>query len=177
MSGELSASAGPRLFGPADLITALRLPLAVAFPLVDDWRWRLAFVGVAGLSDLVDGSIARRLGPSRMGAVLDPVADKIFMLSAFLTLVGTQAMGVLAIWELAAVLARDFAAIAAFVVTLVRRRPIALPARLAGKLVTTGQFLVLIALVMGWEIVRPLAWVTALMGVYAIVDYWRARPK
>jgi len=163
-----------RLIGPADFVTAIRIPLALAFPFVPDWTWRLAFVAVAGLSDVLDGWIARRIGSSRIGAVLDPIADKAFMLSAFVTLVGTQAREVLALWELALVLSRDLAAIAAFFTYLALHKRVTLPARLSGKLVTVGQFLVLLAILLDWPCVRPLAWLTAAVAMWSIADYFRA---
>src|SRR2546427_12723622 len=69
---------------PADLLTALRLPLAAAFPFVHQPAWQLAIVGAAAASDFFDGMLARRFGGSRAGAVLDPTADKVFMAGAFL---------------------------------------------------------------------------------------------
>jgi CDP-diacylglycerol--glycerol-3-phosphate 3-phosphatidyltransferase/cardiolipin synthase len=163
-----------RLIGPADFVTAIRLPLAVAFPLVPDWTWRMAFVLLAGITDVLDGWLARRLGSSRIGAVLDPIADKSFMLSAFLTLIGTQATEVLTIWELGLVLSRDLASIAAFCTYAAMHRQVTLPARLSGKLVTVCQFLVLLAILFGWEHVRPLAWLTGAAALVSIVDYYRA---
>ncbi len=162
-----------RKVGPADLITALRLPLAAAFVVVDDWRWRMVFVVLAGLSDYLDGIVARRMGASRFGVVLDPIADKTFMVAAFLTLVGGQLTELISIWELLAVLLRDFAAIAAFVGTVIVRRPLTLPARWSGKCVTVGQFAVLVALVLHWPAVRPLAWATAAVSLWSVVDYFR----
>lgn len=163
-----------RLIGPADFVTAIRLPLAVAFPLVPDWRWRIAFVALAGISDVLDGWIARRIGSSRIGAVLDPIADKAFMLSAFLTLIGTQVREVLTLWELALVLSRDLAAIAAFFTYLALHKRVTLPARLSGKLVTVGQFLVLLAILFDGPYVRPLAWATGAIAIWSIGDYFRA---
>src|SRR5262245_3746381 len=69
---------------PADAFTAVRIPLGVAFLLVDDSQWRLVILIAASLSDFADGIIARRFGGSRLGAFLDPVADKFFMACAFL---------------------------------------------------------------------------------------------
>ena len=84
----------------ADLLTAIRLPLAVAFPLASGPELRFAILLAAAGSDLLDGTVARRYGASRLGAVLDPIADKLFMASAF----GVVAFsGRLAWWEVAAV--------------------------------------------------------------------------
>jgi CDP-diacylglycerol--glycerol-3-phosphate 3-phosphatidyltransferase/cardiolipin synthase len=160
----------PRL-GAADLFTALRLPLAVLFILVSQPVWRLAILAVAAASDLLDGFLARRLGPSRLGVVLDPIADKLFMACAF----GVVAFsGRLAFYEVIGVLLRDIAATAAFAVTALNHRALAIPARAGGKAVTLGQVLTLAAFLADSPLLRPLAWATGAIGLYAIWDYARA---
>jgi CDP-diacylglycerol--glycerol-3-phosphate 3-phosphatidyltransferase/cardiolipin synthase len=156
---------------PADALTALRLPLAVMFPMVSQPAVRLTIIGVAAASDFFDGILARRFGGSRTGAVLDPVADKIFMASAFLTL---WRSGLLLWWEIAGVLLRDLVALGGALTVWLRHRPVALPARAGGKAVTVGQVLTLVAFVAESPLVRPLAWATAAVSVYALWDYGRA---
>lgn len=154
----------------ADLLTASRIPLAVAFPFVQSPLWQLAIIAVVAVTDVLDGWLARRYGGSRLGAVLDPIADKLFMVAAFLTV---AERGLLTWWEMLGVLARDIvAAIAAFTVWLLGR-PTALPARAGGKAVTILQLLTLTAFIMESPLVRPLAWATAAVAVYAIWDYAR----
>lgn len=157
-------------FTVADAFTVVRLPLAVAFPLVDD-TWRLVVLAVAGGSDLLDGFLARRLGSSRFGPVIDPVADKLFMAVAFGTVLFS---GELTWWELVGVLARDITASVAFFVTAVRGRASAIPARAGGKAVTFLQVTTLFAFVLNSPFLRPLAWATAAVALYAIWDYTRA---
>ena len=156
---------------PADALTSLRVPLAVAFPLVHGPSLRLAIIGVAAASDFFDGKLARRFGGSRLGAVLDPVADKLFRASAFLTL---WRSGLLLWWEIAGVLLRDIVAVGGALTVWIRHRPVALPARAGGKAVTVGQVLTLVAFVAESPLVRPLAWATAAVSVYALWDYGRA---
>ncbi len=159
----------PRL-GAADVFTALRLPLAALFVLVSHPAWRLAILAVAAASDLLDGFLARRLGPSGLGAVLDPIADKLFMACAF----GVVAFsGRLAVYEVIAVLLRDIAATVAFVVTALLHRALAIPARAGGKAVTLAQVLTLVAFLADSTLLRPLAWATGAIGLYAIWDYAR----
>src|SRR5712691_8782358 len=132
----------------ADLLTALRVPLAIAFPFVRQPGWQLACVGAAAASDFFDGMLARRFGSSRAGALLDPVADKLFMAAAFLTVARRVLLHPLEI--------------------------VALPARAGGKAVTVLQLLTLVAFIAESPLVRPLAWATAAIGLYAIWDYGRA---
>jgi CDP-diacylglycerol--glycerol-3-phosphate 3-phosphatidyltransferase/cardiolipin synthase len=144
--------------------------LAVSFLVVDDVWARVAIVAVAAATDLLDGPIARRFGSSALGAVLDPIADKLFMACAF----GVVAFSRRLEWyEIAGVLIRDIVATVAFAVTAISRRPSASPARLGGKAVTVGQCLTLMAFLLDWPLLRPLAWATAAVGLYAIWDYSR----
>ena len=162
-------------FTPADALTSLRLPLAVAFPLVTAMPLRLAIIAVAAASDFFDGRVARRYGGSRAGAILDPVADKVFMASAFLTL---WRSGLLVGWEIAGVLLRDIFAAGGGLAVWLFHRPATFPARAGGKAVTVGQVLTLVAFVVESPLVRPLAWATAAISVYALWDYGRAlRPR
>jgi len=152
----------------------VRIPLAVAFIALRGMEWRLAILASAGASDFADGFVARRLGGSRLGSFLDPVADKFFMACAFAVVLLDHALTPL---EVLGVLARDIGAAVAFLVTLVLRRPAAIPARLGGKAVTIGQLLTLLAFVLGSLLLRPLAWATAAVALYAIWDYVRAAPQ
>lgn len=157
----------------ADLLSVLRVPIAIAFPFATDPA-RLGLLAAAGASDLLDGPIARRYGSSRFGSFIDPVADKLFAASAF----GVVAVsGRLELYEVAAVLLRDIVATMAFVATFLSRRPRAIPARAGGKAVTVGQVLTLVAFLTGSPLLRPTAWATAGIGLYAIWDYYRVAPS
>lgn len=165
------------LFRAPDVLTALRLPLAAAFVLVPGTAWRLAIVGVAAATDLLDGIWARRIGGSRAGAVLDPVADKLFMAAAFVVVLQSGRLHPL---EIGAVLLRDLVAFAAFLTAAALGRPTALPARAGGKAVTVCQLLALIAFLAESPLLQPLAWATGAISVYAIADYSHAaltRPR
>ncbi|MBA3259086.1 MAG: CDP-alcohol phosphatidyltransferase family protein [Gemmatimonadales bacterium] len=156
----------------ADLVSAVRVPLAVAFPLVSNPA-RLGILAAAAVTDLLDGPLARRFGSSVLGSVIDPVADKLFMASAF----GVVAFsGRLQPYEIAGVLLRDIVATVAFASTLLSHRPRAIPARAGGKAVTVAQMLTLVAFLTDSQLLRPMAWATAGIAVYAIWDYYRIAP-
>ena len=158
-------------WSPADFLTAVRIPLAAAFLLVPDHGWRLAILASAAASDFADGFVARRWGGSRLGAFLDPVADKLFMACAFAVILIS---GDLSPLEILGVLARDFAAAFTFLATVLLRRPAAIPARLGGKVVTVGQLLTVLAFLLSSTLLRPVAWATAAVALYAIWDYVQA---
>jgi CDP-diacylglycerol--glycerol-3-phosphate 3-phosphatidyltransferase/cardiolipin synthase len=158
----------------ADLLSLLRIPLAAAFVLVSDRTWQLGIVGMAALSDLLDGPVARRFGSSVFGPVLDPIADKVFMAGA----VGVVAFsGKLEVYEIVGVLLRDIAATVAFAATLLSHRPRAIPARSSGKAVTVAQVLTLVAFLLDSPYLRPIAWATSGIAVIAIWDYYRVAPR
>jgi phosphatidylglycerophosphate synthase len=163
--------AHPR-WGIADFCSALRIPLAVGFVLAPSSRARLVLLVAAALADALDGVLARRFGPSRMGAFVDPVADRLFMACTF-GVVGFS--GLLHWWEVAGVLLRDIAASIAFFVTAGLGRASSIPARLGGKAVTLAQLLTLLAFLTAPEYLRPMAWATTAIGLYAIWDYYNAR--
>ena len=156
------------------MLTALRLPLAAMFPFVATPAWQLAIVAAAAVSDVADGLLARRFGSSRAGAVLDPVVDKLFMAVAFVTV---ARRGMLDWYELIGVLLRDILAVLGFLATWLLRRPVALPARAGGKAVTIAQLLTLVAAITDWTYTRHLAWATAAIAVYAILDYGRTAAR
>ena len=60
--------------GLADAVSALRLPLAVLFIVCPSTPQRLSILAAAAVTDLLDGWIARWLGPSRLGAFVDALA-------------------------------------------------------------------------------------------------------
>jgi phosphatidylglycerophosphate synthase len=81
----LDARPGPAAHGAPRLLSALRLVLAPLYVLALEASATLplAIALIAAVSDFVDGRLARRLGTaSRAGAVLDVVADGVFVLTA-----------------------------------------------------------------------------------------------
>jgi phosphatidylglycerophosphate synthase len=156
----------------ADLLSVVRIPLAVAFPLVSN-TWRMVILAIAAATDLLDGPLARRFGSSALGSVIDPVADKLFMAAAF----GVVAVsGKLEPYEIVGVLLRDIVATVAFLATVFSYRPRAIPARAGGKAVTVAQVLTLAAFLAESPLLRPMAWATTAIAVYAIWDYYRVAP-
>jgi cardiolipin synthase len=91
---------------PPNVMSILRLPLAALFPFVAHARApAMAVLSAAGLTDILDGWLARENGQcTATGAVLDPIADKVFALSVVATLV---ARGKLPRWGIPALLARE----------------------------------------------------------------------
>ncbi|OGU02430.1 MAG: hypothetical protein A2085_07485 [Gemmatimonadetes bacterium GWC2_71_10] len=167
-TGKERQGRGQRALGAADAVSLARLPLAIIFVATERTDVRLVTLAVAAASDLLDGWMARRLGPSRVGAVVDPITDKLFMVAAFAML---ALAGALAPLEILGVLLRDLLTPLGFLLTVALRRPLAVPARAGGKLVTVGQSLTLFAWLIDSPYLRPMAWATAAMALYALADY------
>ena len=172
-SHRLRADQDRPAFTVADFLSAVRIPLAIAFPFVSN-TWRVVVLVAAAASDLLDGQLARRFGSSRFGSVIDPVADKLFMAAAF----GVVALsGKLEPYEIVGVLLRDIVATIAFLATIFSHRPRAIPARAGGKAVTVAQLLTLLAFLADSPRLRELAWATTAIALYAIWDYYHVAPR
>jgi len=145
--------------------------MAAGFALVDDPAARVALLAGATLSDWLDGFLARRRSRgTRWGALLDPIADKTFVLSAFLTML---AAGRLTIVGLLVVLSRDVATLIGFLVAwrLPELKASRFKARFPGKVVTTLQLATLFVLVLVPRATVPLIAATGIASVAAITDY------
>ena len=87
------------------LARLLSVPFNVWLIMIDHWRMALFVFCLAGLSDAVDGFLAKKFGmQSRLGRYLDPIADKVLLVSIFLVL-GSQ--GHLPLWLVILVVSRD----------------------------------------------------------------------
>ena len=105
----------------ANLLTFLRMALIPVFAIFLVYHregWALLVFTVAGVSDGIDGFIARRMKQeSELGTIIDPIADKLLMTTAFimLTIPGLLSPGrhlPVPFWVTAAVIGRDVLIIA-----------------------------------------------------------------
>jgi len=101
----------------ANQLTLLRMLLIPGFVLLVVYAhlgWALFVLAVAGVTDALDGLIARRTGQkTTLGAWLDPMADKLLLTSAFivLTVPGTTLVNRMPLWLTVIILSRDIAII------------------------------------------------------------------
>jgi len=182
----------------ANRITLSRLGLTVVFVVALNSSWQyarttaLVIFLIAGLTDFVDGEIARRYGVvTNFGKLMDPLVDKIMMAAAFISLVPLKAVPA---WAATTVVARDF------LITGLRLMASAkgqiLPAERLGKQKTSWQiitivfFLTLLSLAelrhanekstwwfRAWTEAGPvLVWITVALTIYSAVGFtWRNR--
>lgn len=132
-----------------NMITIMRLLLVPAVVLAMlNMRWDWAFAGflVAGISDGVDGFIARRFNQqSRLGAYLDPMADKVLLVSVFVVM---GFIGELPLWLVVTMVSRDALIICAVLLSTVMAHPVEMKPLYVSKANTAAQ-IVLAAVVLG----------------------------
>jgi CDP-diacylglycerol--glycerol-3-phosphate 3-phosphatidyltransferase/cardiolipin synthase len=161
----------PALLTLPNVISLARLPLAALFLVADTTAERLTILGMASASDFIDGWLARRFGrTTRSGALLDPIADKTFVLAALTAFV---AAGTLSTGEYFVILSRDFATAIGFVVAwrMPGLDPRNFKARLSGKIVTVLQLAAILALTVSPQTMRWLVPVIGVMSAVSIIDY------
>ncbi len=128
--------------GLANWLTVLRILLVPVFVTLLVYRrpgWALGVFVLAALTDLLDGYVARRHGmASRLGAFLDPLADKLLLTASFVTLTYLKAVP---FWISAVVISRDLLLVmGALLIHMVGGRVNPRPTR-AGKAATFFQIL------------------------------------
>jgi CDP-diacylglycerol---glycerol-3-phosphate 3-phosphatidyltransferase len=154
-----------------NLISISRLALAAAFVATERTDVRIVLVMLALATDYLDGWLARHVGPmTRVGAMLDPFADRVFVL------VGVSVFlfeGTITTLEYFIMISRDLMTAIGFLVAraIPSLRAIAFQARFPGKLVTVLQLASFIGILIRPEDAQPMILVVAIVSLWAIVDY------
>jgi len=168
-------------FNLPNTISLSRVVLALAFVLVSGPWDRIALIAVAGFTDFIDGWLARHeRSESTTGALLDPLADRVFVLVAISTYL---VEGQLTTGQYFIFLTRDLATAVGFVVAKIipTLRPAVFRARMLGKIVTVLQLVTLVAIVALPELTDLLIMTIGVVSLASIVDYtialWRGRAR
>jgi len=163
-----------------NLLTIARILAApVLFWLVWVHRYTpviVLFIAI-GITDVADGFIARRFrASSRLGAYLDPVADKLLLSGMFVTLLLAR---LIAPWLAAIVLGRDVLILAVGAIFYLRRTRRDFPPSIWGKLSTFAQILFVCFRIGELDGIRVhamatmLAWAVAALVLVSLADYAR----
>ena len=135
---------------------------------------RLAFLLflAAGISDGVDGFLAKRFGwKTELGAYLDPLADKVLIVSIYVSLGIT---GVIPLWIVILVVSRDFMIVGAIILSWLIDRPLQIKPLMISKANTAAQIvfacLVLGSHGLGIDIEPVLTMVMVLVAVLTLVS-------
>ena len=182
----------------ANRITLSRLGLTVLFVVSLNSSWQYArttalFIFlIAGLTDFIDGEIARRYGIiTNFGKLMDPLVDKIMLAAAFISLVPLKAVPA---WAATTVVARDFLITGLRLMASAKGR--ILPAESLGKHKTSWQVITVLFFLglfsaselrfaneesvwwlRAWNQAGPLlVWITVVLTLYSGLAYaWRHR--
>jgi len=135
-----------------------------------------AIFGLASLTDVLDGYLARRRKQiTTLGQLMDPLADKLLITAALVSLVQ---MDLAPAWMVAVILGREFA------VTVLRSiahaRGVVIPASPLGKFKMTSQVIAILLLILGKDHLQQFfwlgtiaLWVAVLTAIASGVDYYR----
>ena len=91
------------------LLRLFLVPVVVALLLAGSDTLAAAFFVLAALTDFLDGRLARMAGPTRLGRILDPLADRLMLSSVAVVL---AVRGLLPVWAVAILVGRDLLALA-----------------------------------------------------------------
>jgi len=157
------------------LFRVILIPFFINLMIYGYYREALLVFVVAGITDALDGMIARLMGKkTELGAFLDPMADKLLILSAFLTLV---LLGKLPVWLVIIVVSRDAILAMGGLIIYVMTHTLKLQPSLIGKLTTLMQLTVvtlsLVLMSYGTEmgVMTILQWTTAGVTIASGIQY------
>jgi CDP-diacylglycerol--glycerol-3-phosphate 3-phosphatidyltransferase len=138
-----------------------------------DKSWYNYFAGlifvIASVTDFFDGFIARKWNQmTKLGAILDPLADKMLMLAGFLGLVYLERADVFAIFL---ILSREFFITGLRVVAVSEGKKVA--STMSGKIKTVVQMFAIGFLIMQWDYGTELLWLAVAFTLYSGYEYIR----
>ena len=133
-----------------------------------DYFAGLIFV-IASITDFFDGYIARSWNQmTKLGAILDPLADKMLMLAGFL---GLMLIDRASAWAVFLILSREFFITGLRVVAADEGKSVA--STMAGKVKTVFQMIAIGFLLMNWPFATELLWVAVILTLYSGYEYLR----
>jgi CDP-diacylglycerol---glycerol-3-phosphate 3-phosphatidyltransferase len=135
-----------------------------------------AIFGLAALTDWLDGYLARRRKQvTALGQFIDPLADKLLTIAAFLSLLQ---MGLVQAWMIAIIIGREFSVTA--LRTFAQARGVTVPASPLGKVKMIAQVVAILALILGKDhlagfvIIGQIAlWIVVVTALLSAADYFR----
>jgi cardiolipin synthase len=115
------------------------VPLTIWLIVSGQFIWAFLVFVAAGISDGVDGFLARRYKlKTELGSYLDPLADKLLLVSIYVTL---GFLKVLPAWLVILVASRDVLIVGAIMLSMVMAKPVSMHPRMISKINTVGQIL------------------------------------
>ena len=153
----------------------LLTPLFVILLIRDQFTQALLIFAVAGLTDGLDGLIARCLNQrTALGAYLDPIADKLLLVSAYVALAVLEAMPA---WVAVVVIARDVIIVLGIAVFTLTEKKYGIHPTIISKCTTTAQIVTILITLFDPRraqlgLLHPYAlWATALLTILSGLHY------
>jgi len=162
-----------------NLISILRifLSIPVVWLLLDQrFDWALAVFFIAGVSDGLDGYLAKRNGwESKLGGLLDPLADKVLLVSSYLSL---ALIGIIPVWLVLLVILRDLVIVTGALVYHYRVAELEAEPSKISKINTVAQIILVLSVVLDrgmtplpeW-LISGLLWAVVLTTLASGVNY------
>ena len=133
-----------------------------------DYFAGLVFV-IASVTDFFDGFIARTWNQmTKLGGILDPLADKMLMLAGLL---GLMVIDRADVWAVFLILTREFFITGLRVAAVAEGKDVA--ASMAGKVKTVVQMIAIGFLIMNWPFATILLWIAVAITIYSGYEYTR----
>ena len=121
----------------------------------------------ASITDAVDGYFARKRGMvTSLGKFIDPLADKILVVAALITLVELRRLPA---WIVVIIVSREFIVSGVRMVAAVDG--VVIPASKGGKAKTVSQIIAIAMMILGVPYAMPVMWVAMLLTVWSGMDY------
>jgi CDP-diacylglycerol--glycerol-3-phosphate 3-phosphatidyltransferase len=168
----------PNLPNGLTLSRIFLVPILVVVLLTRTERWELigaAIFAVAAITDWADGYLARRRRQvTPLGILLDPVADKLLVSAAFISMVE---LGLAPAWMVVVIVGREFAVTGLRMVAI--EQGFTIPASSLGKGKMATQVAAILFLILGEKFLGPVAilgkvtlWITVLLALASGMDYF-----
>ena len=162
------------------IVRILLIPVFVLLLVYGQPGWALAVFATAGLTDGLDGLIARRTSSrTSLGAWLDPMADKLLLVTTFvvLTISAVDVMHHIPLWLTVLVITRDVIIVGVAAIVTLALGPRTFPPSLLGK-VATGTYIVTVVvfLFFNWReqdspLIDAAVWGTLALTLASGLDY------
>ncbi|BAK70541.1 CDP-diacylglycerol--glycerol-3-phosphate 3-phosphatidyltransferase [Aliarcobacter butzleri] len=144
-------------------------------PIFSSWHpsWFDYFAGlifvIASVTDFFDGFIARNWDQmTKLGGILDPLADKMLVLAGFL---GLMAIDRASVWAIFLILSREFFITGLRVVAVSEGKNVS--STMAGKIKTVVQMIAIGFLTMNWPFAIEFLWLAVILTIYSGYEYTR----
>jgi len=173
--GATSAGDAFNIPNSLTLLRILLIPVFVGLMLYARYDWALGVLLVAGLTDALDGTIARAANQrTRLGMYLDPLADKLLLTSGFVTL---SVLHLVPLWVVILVVSRDVILLAGTLLAQLTESDLDIAPTLLGKCTTVAQLIYLLVSVvvlsrqMEGHLVEPLMYMMVALTIGSGAHY------